>query len=197
MKDFMSPWLAVHLTPRGHSPIETCKSGGAIDMDYGRIVCDVVAGRGVGANGEVKGVIFVCVSQCLAVCVAEQWYLVWVQWISVENGTMTFFNHDAWYEGWFGQLPAWGISSVWHHLSARGHKPTCLIQGQCVSPILQRRGQGIAVLVFSPPPPLLASHPQGVNPASGLPTIPDIHHLLEAMLCNEFFFLIAAASGWL
>lgn len=78
-----------------------------------------------------------------------------------------------------------------HHLSARGRKPTCLIQGQCVSPILQQRGQGTAVLVFSPPP-LFASHPQGVNPASGLPTIPDIHRLLEAVFFCFFFNSIVA-----
>ncbi len=32
MKDYMSPWLAVHLTPQGSGPIGTRKSGGAISM---------------------------------------------------------------------------------------------------------------------------------------------------------------------
>lgn len=38
-------------------------------------MCDVAAGCGVGANAEAKGVIFVWMSQCLALCVAQQWYL--------------------------------------------------------------------------------------------------------------------------
>lgn len=47
----------------------------------------------LGANGEAKGVIFVCVSQCLAVRVAEQSSLVefsGFQWKMVQ---WQFFNH--------------------------------------------------------------------------------------------------------
>lgn len=43
---------------------------------------------------------------------------------------------------------------MWSDLRPRGPKSTRLPQGQCVSAILEQRGQGAAVLVYSTPPPL-------------------------------------------
>lgn len=44
---------------------------------------------------------------------------------------------------------------MWSDLRPRGPKSTRHPQGQCVSAILEQRGQGAAVLVYSAPPPLL------------------------------------------
>lgn len=99
---------------------------------------------------------------------------------SVDTSISLLPCHYTGNEVWLGQQPAWGITSVWHDLRAGGPKPTCLIQGQCVSPILEQRGQGTAALYIHLLPLYSLAIPrvQGVNPASGRPAI------LEAILCN-------------
>lgn len=67
MKDYMSPWLAVHLTPQGSRPIGTRKSGGAISMAKEGLC--VMQQWGACGGGFVCGILFTV-----------------GQWISVENG---------------------------------------------------------------------------------------------------------------
>lgn len=60
MKDYMSSWLAVHLTPQGNGPMGTRKSGGAISMAK-EGSCMMQWRRGCKAWG---GCVCVCVHQC-------------------------------------------------------------------------------------------------------------------------------------
>lgn len=71
MKDYMSPWLAVHLTPQGSGPIGTHKSGGAISMAKEGLYVMQRQGAVRGRWGGQRAYICVYVSM-LAVCVTQQ-----------------------------------------------------------------------------------------------------------------------------